>query len=329
MFRFFYWIDCVTLADVGVLRDGGPMDVTNTTVVRVGALALLWGSVFLWIELALEGLTPIQITFARCVLGGLVLLGLSRVQGQRLPRDRAVWGHLVVAAFLCHVLPFALFALGQRSVDSGVAGVLNATTPLWTYAIALTLGSDAVNGIRAGGLVTGFAGTVLIFAPWQAGTPGWGALAIVTAAVSYAVAFTYMGRFLTGRGVAPTALSATQLLVAAALTAVALPVDGMPSHVSLTAVTAVVILGVFGTGVTLALFYRLVADEGATRAAAVTYLLPVVAVALGWLVLDERLTARIITGMAIVLVGVGLTRRQEPSSRPQRTAVQASGSESQ
>jgi len=285
------------------------MGVGSATVARVGVLAVLWGSVFLWIELALDGLRPIQITFVRCALGGVVLMALSRIQGQRLPRGRAVWGHMVIVAFLCHVLPFTLFAIGQQTVDSGVAGVLNATTPLWTYVIALTLGSDTVGRDRVAGLLTGYAGTALIFAPWQAGTAGWGALAIAAAAMSYAIAFTYMGTFLTGRGVSPTTLSATQLLVAAALTGLALPIEGMPSHVDVQAATAVVVLGVFGTGVTLALFYRLVTDEGATSAATVTYLLPVVAVVLGWLVLDEHLNARIITGMVIVLIGVALTRR--------------------
>ena len=97
----------------------------RTTLLRMGALALMWGSGFLWIKIALGGLTPLQITVLRCALGAAVLLVLSRLAGQRLPRDRASWAHLVVAALFCNVLPFFLFGLGEQTVDSGLAGVLN------------------------------------------------------------------------------------------------------------------------------------------------------------------------------------------------------------
>ncbi len=283
------------------------------TVVRMGLLALLWGSTFLWIKLALEGLTPIQVTVIRCALGALVLLVLCYSARQRLPRDRRTWGHLVVAAFFCNALPFALFSIGEQTVDSGLAGVLNATTPLWSLLIGLAIGADRRPGpVRLGGLLLGFGGTLLIFAPWhQAGLASWGALAILAAAASYAVAFAYMGRKLVGKG-APLALSAAQLLTATGLSALALPVGGgvTSGHVSPTAIIAVVILGIFGTGFTFALNYRLIADEGATSAATVGYLLPVVSVGLGAIVLDEELGVRVIAGMLVVLVGVGLTRWQ-------------------
>lgn len=90
------------------------------TLLRMGLLALLWGSAFLWIKLALRGLTPIQITFIRCALGAAVLVVLSRCAGHRLPRDRGTWGHLIVAALLCNAVPFALFAIGEQSLDSEI-----------------------------------------------------------------------------------------------------------------------------------------------------------------------------------------------------------------
>ncbi len=298
------------------------------TVVRMGVLAVLWGSGFLWIELALDnGLSPVQITFTRCALGALVLLGLCFSAGQRLPRDRRTWGHLMVAAFFCNALPFVLFSIGQQTVDSGVAGVLNATTPLWSLLVGLAIGTErGIRPVRLGGLLLGFAGTMLIFAPWeQSGLAGWGALAILGAAASYAVAFAYMGRNLTGKGTAPTALSAAQLLSATALSTVALPAGGVESvHVNMVGVVAVVVLGIFGTGFTFALNYRLIADEGATNAATVGYLLPVVSIALGALVLNEELTVRIVMGMVVVLVGVGLTRVRPPAAVEER-ALSASG----
>lgn len=290
------------------------------TLVRMGVLALLWGSGFLWIKLALNnGLSPVQITFTRCALGALVLVALCFSARQRLPRDRATWGHLIVAAFFCNALPFALFSIGQQTVDSGVAGALNATTPLWSLLIGIAIGAErGPHPVRLGGLLLGFAGTLLIFAPWQqSGLASWGSLAILAAAVSYAVAFAYMGRKLTGKGTAPIALSAAQLLTATGLSTLALPVGGLESvHINLVGVTAVVVLGIFGTGFTFALNYRLIADEGATSAATVGYLLPVVSMALGAIVLSEELTVRVVAGMAVVLVGVGLTRWRKRTPVP-------------
>jgi drug/metabolite transporter (DMT)-like permease len=286
--------------------------------VRMAVLALLWGSAFLWIKLALNnGLTPPQITFTRSALGAAVLIGLARTAHQRFPRDRATWGHLVVAAFLCNALPFFLFSVGEQTVDSGVAGVLNATTPLWSLLVGIVIGTErGLRPVRSGGLLLGFAGTLLIFAPWhRAGLLSWGALALLGAAASYAVAFAYMGRWLTGKG-APMAVSAAQLLTATGLSALALPASGAdPLRLNATAATAVIILGIFSTGITFYLNYRLIADEGATSAATVGYLLPVVSVALGAIVLDEQLGPRVVTGMAVVLVGVAMTRTRQRVSR--------------
>ncbi|MFD9396056.1 DMT family transporter [Streptomyces sp. NPDC060000] len=284
------------------------------STLRMAALALFWGSGFLWIKLALtHGLTPAQITITRCALGTAVLLLLARRAGQRLPRSRTTWRHLAVAALFCNALPFALFALGERHLDSGVAGVLNATTPLWSLLIGIGLGTDrALRPVRLTGLVLGFAGTVLIFAPWHhGGLLSRPALYLLAAAVSYAVAFAYMARHLTDSD-APLAMSAAQLLAATAWSTLALPAAGS-FHPDVTALLAVTALGVLGTGVTFYLNYRLIADEGPTTAATVGYLLPVVSVALGSVVLDEHMGVRVLAGMAVVLVGVGLTRRNTAS----------------
>ncbi|MET7692683.1 DMT family transporter [Streptomyces sp. NPDC005483] len=285
--------------------------------VRVAVLALLWGSTFLWIELALRGLSPLQVTFVRCLLGALVLTVACYASGRRLPRGRTVWRHIVVAALFCNALPFALFSLGQQTVDSGLAGVLNATTPLWSIALGLALGSErGLRPARLAGLLLGFAGTVLILAPWRsAGATGWGALAILGGAASYAVAFTYMGRTLVRRGTPTISLSAAQLVAASGLTAVAMPIGGLESiDPGPAVVVAALVLSVFCTAITFHLTYRIINDEGATNAAVVGYLLPVVSVLLGAVVLGEALSVRVVLGMAVVLVGVGLTRRKDAAA---------------
>ncbi|MFG3714533.1 DMT family transporter [Micromonospora sp. NPDC047730] len=286
---------------------GGPW-----ALLRLGVLALLWGSTFLWIKVALEGLSPAQVTVARCALGAAALLVACRWAGHRLPHDRATWGRLVVAAFFCNALPFALFSVGERTVDSGVAGVLNATTPLWSVLLGVALGTErAPRPVRLTGLLLGFAGVLTIFAPWgRAGLVSVDSLAILGAAASYAVGFAWMGRELAGRGTPTIALSAAQLVAATGWSVLALPAGGLvvPRPTPATAV-AVVVLGVLCTAITFQLTFRVVAEEGATNAAAVGYLLPVVSVALGAVFLGEGLTPRTVVGMVVVLAGVALTRR--------------------
>lgn len=281
----------------------------------MGLLALFWGSSFLWIKMGLASFTPVQMTFLRLVLGAAVLVVLCYAGRQRLPKDRRLWGHLTVAALVGNAIPFTLFAIGEETVDSGVAGVLNATTPLWVLLIAIVLRTERnLAATKVAGLVLGFAGTLLIFSPWEVAVASWGALIILVAAICYAISFAYIGRFVSGRGVAPIALSASQIIAATGLTALALPVHGLdPIHLRWDAAIAVAILGVVGTGFAFALNYRLITDEGPTNASAVAYLLPVVSVLLGALFLDEALTPHVIAGMVVVLGGVALTRvRRRP-----------------
>jgi drug/metabolite transporter (DMT)-like permease len=169
--------------------------------------------------------------------------------------------------------------------------------------------------VRLGGLLVGFAGTLLIFAPWQqSGLASWGALALVGAAASYAVAYAYMARFLVSTGAGALSTAAAQLVAATALSAPALAAGGPAPQLTPGVVAAVAVLGIAATGLTFALNVRLIADEGPTTAATVGYLLPVVSLALGAAVLGESLGVRIVAGMVVVLVGVGLTRVGQAAS---------------
>ncbi|MFE3875327.1 DMT family transporter [Kitasatospora sp. NPDC059146] len=305
----------------------------------MAVLALLWGSGFLWIRIALQhGLTPVQITVLRAALGAAVLLLLARSAGQRLPRGGALWRRLAVAAFFCNALPFLLTAYGERSVGSGLAGVLHATTPLWSLLIGFALGTERARGpLRLVGLLLGFAGVLLILAPWRdgggigdgigdgiGGAGGGisipGALTLLGAAASYAIAFAYMARAFAGTDTAPLALSAAQLSAAAGLSAIALPTVGPLNPLAGAdplGLAAVTVLGIACTGLTFHLNYRLIATEGPTGAATVGYLLPVVSTALGALFLGEQLTARAVAGMAVVLAGVFLVKhRPKPAPAP-------------
>ena len=107
------------------------------SLARLALLALLWGSSFLWIKLALDGLSPVQLVLVRLALSAAVLLLVVRVRRLRLPRDRTTWLHLTVAALVANAIPYLLFAIGEQTVSSSLAGALNATTPLWTLGIGL------------------------------------------------------------------------------------------------------------------------------------------------------------------------------------------------
>ena len=192
----------------------------SKTLLRIGALALMWGSSFFWIKLGLGD-----------VLAGAAGAGAARarrgdaawccaeLQRHRLPRDRRMWGHLAVAAFFHNALPFLLFAIGETTVDSGITGVLNSTTPLWVLLAAPMMGtSSRMTGTRLAGLLVGLGGILLIFAPWQAsGLLSWGALACLAAAASYGFAFVYEGKYLSVSTSSPYAISAGQMLLASGM----------------------------------------------------------------------------------------------------------------
>jgi len=291
--------------------------VSRASVIRFALLALLWGSSFLLIAVALEGLSPAQIVLARMCVGALVLLAIVRVQGLGLPRERGLWGHFAVAAVIANLIPYFLFAWAERTTPSSVAGALNATTPLFTLGLSVGLGQERRStGARLAGLVVGFLGALVVLAPWQeAGPLGTraGQLACLAAAFSYAVSYVYVGRFITGRGFAPLALSAGQLVTGAALLLVASPLyAGTPVAATPQVIAAVLALGALGTGLAYLLNYRLITDEGPTIASTVSYFLPVVAVILGVVVLDEPLTWNLAAGGALVLLGVALAQERLP-----------------
>lgn len=290
--------------------------------VRLIVLALLWGASFLFIKVGLQALSPTQVAFARIVLGAAVLIALCVLGGERLigfgsAEARGLWRTIAVAAVFGNVAPWILFGIGERTVDSGLTGVLNATTPLWTVLFGLLYGTErSLPTARLLGLLTGFSGVVVILAPWQGtgGLLGWGVLACLAAAASYGIGFVYIGRSLNGTGLSgrplpPLTVAAMQMTAATGIALFTLPVGGLaPIDPAPLPLLAVATLGVFGTGIAFALHIRIISDEGATTASTVTYLMPAVSVVLGWLVLGEHFGPRMLAGMVVVLLGVALSR---------------------
>jgi drug/metabolite transporter (DMT)-like permease len=287
--------------------------VRRATTVRLTLLALIWGSSFLWIKLAIRGLSPVEVTLARLVLGSAVLFAVVAAQRGAVPRSPALWAHIIVAALFANAAPYLLFAVGEQHVASSTAGMLNATTPLWTIVIALATRHQRATSLRqAAGLIVGFGGALLIFQPWKgSGFASAGAIECLAASASYGISYVYMDRFLARRGISPVTLSACQLLAASGWLAIALGVTGAPApRLNVTVVVSIGILGLIGTGVAYVLNYQIITSEGATVASTVTYLLPVVAIVLGILVLGEQITIVVLAGIALILSGVALTRNR-------------------
>lgn len=281
------------------------------TAAQIFLLALLWGSSFLWIKIALRGLSPVQIVLARLTLGALVLGIIVQVSRLSWPRGRETWTHLAVAALVANVIPYLLFSIGEETVSSSLAGTLNASTPLWTFILSTRIGRERRGSHRIIGLTLGLVGCLIILEPWAVDhTSMGGAIACLGAAISYALSYIYMDRFLARRGIPPLVLAASQLVMAAGWAVLLTPVAGRQSvHLTAAVFGAVATLGVLGTGVAYILNYRIITDEGPTAASAVTYLLPVVAVMLGILVLDEPAKAGLVFGAALVLLGVTLVHK--------------------
>jgi len=288
--------------------------VTRSALPRIALLALIWGSAFLWIKLADRGFSSVEVTLARLALGAAVLFVIVRVRREAIPRSGRLWAQIAVAALFANAVPYLLFAMAEQTVDSSTAGIINATTPLWTVVLALAVRHQkSVTSWQAAGLIVGFAGAVLIFTPWHTagGLFSAGGLECLAASISYAVSYIYMDRFLARRGIGPVVLSACQLAAAAVMLAIALGVSGVQTpHVTAESVAAIAALGIVGTGFAYVLNYQIITSEGATVASTVTYLLPVVAIVLGVLILNESITVTALAGIALVLAGVALTRRR-------------------
>jgi drug/metabolite transporter (DMT)-like permease len=293
---------------------------------RLLLLSFIWGWSFLLIKVAGEGMTPVTVAWLRLALGALALVVIARVRGLRLPSGRARWRTLAIAAVLGNAVPFTLLAWSTQHISTGLTAVLNASTPLFTAVAAATYLHERLRALQAFGLLLGFVGVGVAAGFGTADLTGssWlGALAAVGAGACYGAAFAFMRRNLID--IPPLAAATGQLLVGAAImaplgigTSMADGFDPTPTRV-----LAVVLLGVFGTGIAYILNYRLLAEIGATKTSLTTYIVPVVAVVLGVVVLDESFSLRILAGGVLIALGIALVnerifgpRRRVPAAAP-------------
>jgi drug/metabolite transporter (DMT)-like permease len=266
-------------------------------------------------KVALEGVTFGQVAWTRAILGGLTLGIVLLISRQRLPRERAVWGHFLVIAITGCVVPFLLFSWAEQYVSSSLASIYNAVTPIMT-ALVVTLGFrvEKLSRSQLVGIVLGVLGVLLIIGPWQyQSLTGdlWGQLACLGATLSYGVTFGYTRKFLSHRNLPGTTMAFMNIGLAGLIMLLLTPVIAWhPVQLTPLIVGSLVLLGALGTGFAYVWNFNVLQAWGPTVTSTVTYITPVVGVVLGVLLLGEGLSWHEPLGAVLVLIGILFAQRR-------------------
>jgi drug/metabolite transporter (DMT)-like permease len=289
-------------------------------LVAVGQLVILgaiWGASFLFIKIGVSEMGPMTFAAIRVLIGSLTLAVALGVRRQRLPRDLRVWGRLLVMGVLGTAIPFAAISWGTQYIASGLSAILNATMPLFTVVLAAAWGDETMTPSRLIGVCIGFAGIVVLTLPKLAGGLHLGVLgelAIVVAAMSYAVAIVYARHALADQPplVASFGQIGTSFLVLVPVALLERPALALPSAPVIGSLLAV---GILGTGVAYIIYYRLLQSVGATSTSLVTYITPLFAIFWGLVLLGERLSWHAFVALALIFLGLIFVNRRSARAR--------------
>jgi drug/metabolite transporter (DMT)-like permease len=273
-------------------------------------LAVTWGAAFMFIGVAVREVAPLTYVWLRVTIAAAAMWAWVAWRREPAGLPRSIWGAVLFLALFNNVVPFILFGWGQTHIASGLASILNATTPIWGVVVAHFFTTDErITPRKLFGVGLGFGGVALMIGPSLLAGLGnnlLAQLACVTAALCYAFAGVYARRF-RRMGVSPIAVTTGQL-TASALVALplALIVDQpwTQSLPSLQAIGAIIALGVVSSAFGYVLYFRLIDRAGATNALLVTLLVPPVAILLGALFLGELIGMRDIAGLGLIALGL-------------------------
>ena len=302
--------------DAGDTQAGYPKPMINIVMTRgdwalLLVLALIWGAAFFFIHVAVAHVAPLTYVWLRLTIAAAGLLAWMRFKGEKLSLPLPVWGAMLVLALLNNVIPFALFGWAQQHIASGLASILNATTPIWGVVVAHIATSDErMTPAKLIGVVIGFVGVATMIGPelLASGDSLLPQLACIAASLCYALAGVWARRF-KPMGLKPLKVATAQLLVGALImTPVSLTVSqpwigGSPS---LAALGAIAVLALACTALGYVLYFRLIDSAGATNATLVTLLVPPFAILLGALFLGEVLTGGQFMGFAFTALGLAV-----------------------
>jgi drug/metabolite transporter (DMT)-like permease len=277
-------------------------------------LGAIWGSSFPFVQFALESFPPLTVVALRLSGSGLVLTLVLYLQGQRYPRSLRARRDLFMVGMVGSVIPMFLVTWGEQYISSGLAAILIAITPLFTLLLGLFWGhQQPLRTVHIAGIVLGFIGVLValdISGLALGSASALGVLAVLVAALSYAMEALYGHKAFHNT---PALVAAAGILTSGAVvvTPIALVHDGLPTLTpSLLALVGIVGLTLFSSALAYILFFWVLERIGATRAAMVTYLVPIFALIFGWLWLGEVLHLHVGAGLALVLLGIALTNRR-------------------
>ena len=286
----------------------------NASLLRLLSLSAIWGASFLFMRIGVPALGPTLIVFLRVVLAAAFLLAVGAGLRKSLNAG-AHWRHYLVLGLFNSALPFLLFAYAAQTVSASLLSILNATAPIWGAAIGAVWMRKALGARALLGLACGVFGVVVLAGVEASLLPPGASLAIaaaLAAAFSYGIATTYAK---SASAVEPFANAHGSMWAATLLLAPALFFVPLPEAVPTPGVIGVVVaLGVLCSGVAYLLYFRLIADVGATSALTVTFLIPVFGVLWGYLFLGEPVGWHTLLGAALVLFGTGLATGFSPAS---------------
>lgn len=272
------------------------------------ALSILWGGSFFFAKIAVAELPPLTVALGRVALAAASLALVARITGIALPGTVSQWLPFVPMGLLNNVLPFSLIFWGQTRIPSGLAAILNATTPLFTVLVAhLATADEKLNAGRVAGLLFGFAGVIVMIGPdalHALDRDVTAQLACLAAALSYAFAGVYGRRF---RGEPSLRVATGQLVASSVLLLPVVALVDQPWTVPLPSIRtagALVALAVLSTALAYVIFFRILGRAGATGISLVTFLIPISAILLGTLILGEQLAVRQFVGMIAITLGL-------------------------
>lgn len=278
------------------------------------ALGFVWGCSFIFIKLGLEFLTPFGVAFGRCALGALTLVLYAKIQGAAMISDKKLLLHLWVVAMLLNVIPGVLFALAETEVTSVLAGIINAVTPLMTLlAILVVNREEKPKTFQFIGLIIGFAGVLIVLGAWQGlgDNPLWAILVLLAAVSCYGISFPYTRKYVIPYKAKPESIVATQLTLASATLLPFYLFDGIAQdEYRLMPVLGMIALGVFGSGFAYIWNFKVMELAGSAIASSVTYLTPLVAVVVGVIFLNEKVTWYEPVGALVVLLGAAIAQER-------------------
>jgi drug/metabolite transporter (DMT)-like permease len=276
----------------------------------LGILALIWGGAFFFIGVAVRHVPPLTYVFMRLSIAAAAMWTYLKLRRQALGLPREVWGAIMLLALLNNALPFTLFGWGQTHIASGLASILNATTPIWGVLVAHFLTADErMSPRKIAGVLLGFGGVATMIGPAllsDLGTDGLAQLACVTASLSYALAAVWARRF-RRLGVSPLSVTTGQLTAGAVMMLPFSLVIDQPwtrAFPPLSAIAAITALALLCTAFGYVLYFRLIDRAGATNALLVTLLVPPVAILLGGLFLGEQLAPQDFLGLGLIALGL-------------------------